>query len=269
MGMRVGGSNAGWASYQTSSVSGWQQRQQGMKDLMSALKTGDLASAQQAFAGIKSNANSSNSALSKVGDALQAGDLAGAQQAAQAMHGKHGGHHRTTDATQGASSPNTAASTGAGTDATAAFNSFIQNLEAALQQQGQTTAGANGQGSFLLNMPPPPAAVSSASAAAPGVTTTQDFLSSRTSSAPTNAQIEASLESLIQQMSGAPGASPDATSQASSTASTNNNLQKSFANLMGALGGQSSSASVTNFLQSMDNQLKSMDAAGSSVNATA
>jgi hypothetical protein len=268
MGMRVDGSSAGWSSYQTSAVSGWQQRQQGMKDLMSALKSGDLTSAQQAFAGIKSTAGTGNSALTKIGDALQAGDLAGAQQAAQAMHTRHGGHHHAPEAAQAASSTSTSTDSTANTttDATTAFNSFIQNLEAALEQQGQTTAGANGQGSF--NMPPPPAAAAASTAVA-NSPTTQDFLGSRGAAPVSNAQLEASLESLIQQMSGLPGASSDASTVATNTSSANGNLQSSFANLIGALGGQSSTASVTNFLQSLDNNLKSMDAAGGLVNTAA
>ena len=136
MGMRVGGSSVNWSSQQTSSsVSGWQQRQQGMKDLFSSLQAGDLASAQKAFAGVQTNTSSSNSPLTKVGDALQAGDLAGAQQAAKAMHAGRGGHHHAKAATQAS---NSTSSTTTGTTAEAsstdtAFNSFIQNLEAALE----------------------------------------------------------------------------------------------------------------------------------------
>lgn len=275
MGMRVGGSNAGWSSYQTSSaVSGWQQRQQGMKDLFSSLQSGDLASAQKAFAGIQNNTSSSNSALTKVGDALQAGDLAGAQQAAKAMHAARGGHHHAKAASQ-ASDSTSSSSTGTTAEASSAdtaFNSFIQNLEAALEQQGKTTTGPNGQGSFLMNMPPPPPQAATATGTS-STSTTQAFLGSRGIAAPpSNAQLEASLESLIQQMSGAAGVTADAstTATATSSASLNSNLQSSFANLIGAMGGQSSTASVTNFLQSLDDKLKSMDAApGNTVNATA
>jgi len=86
MGMRVGGSGAAWAN-QSNAVGNWQQRQQNMKALGSALQGGDLAAAQQAFATISANnpaaAANSNSPLAKIGQALQAGDLASAQQAAQ------------------------------------------------------------------------------------------------------------------------------------------------------------------------------------------
>lgn len=272
MGMRVGGSNAGWSGYQTNaSVNGWQQRQQGMKDLFSSLQAGNLASAQKAFAGVQNNAGSGNSALTKVGDALQAGDLAGAQQAAKAMHAGRGGHHHARTAAQEADSTSstTTGATAEASSADTAFNTFITNLEAALAQQGQTATGANGQGSFLLNMPPPPPTMASTDATSPA-TTTQAFLDSRTPAAPSNAQLEASLESLIQQMSSSGSATPDATTATSGSASVNGNLQSSFANLIGAMGGQSATASVTNFLQGLGNKLKSMDAAaGSTVNINA
>jgi hypothetical protein len=262
MGMRVGGSSVNWSSQQTSSsVNDWQKRQQGMKDLFSSLQSGDLASAQKAFASVQTNTSSSNSPLTKVGDALQAGDLAGAQQAAKAMHAARGGHHHAKAATQAS---NSTSSTTTGTTAEAsstdtAFNSFIQNLEAALEQQGKTTTGPDGQGSFLLNMPPPPPQAT-ANAAVSSTATTQAFLGSRAASTPSNAQLEASLESLIQQMSGTAGVTADATTAASSNSALSNNLQSSFANLMGAMGGNSSTANVTNFLQSLDDKLKSMDA---------
>jgi hypothetical protein len=270
MGMRVGGSSVNWSSQQTSSsVNDWQKRQQGMKDLFSSLQSGDLASAQKAFASVQTNTSSSNSPLTKVGDALQAGDLAGAQQAAKAMHAARGGHHHAKAATQAS---NSTSSTTTGTTAEAsstdtAFNSFIQNLEAALEQQGKTTTGPNGQGSFLLNMPPPPPQAM-ANATASSTATTQAFLGSRASTTPSNAQLEASLESLIQQMGGTAGVTPDATTAASSNSALTNNLQSSFANLMGSMGGNGSTANVTNFLQSLDDKLKSMDAAGG-VNTTA
>jgi hypothetical protein len=239
-----------------------------MKDLFSSLQAGDLASAQKAFASVQTNTSSSNSPLTKVGDALQAGDLAGAQQAAKAMHAARGGHHHAKAATQASDSTSstTTGTTAEASNTDTAFNSFIQNLEAALEQQGKTTTGPNGQGSFLLNMPPPPQAT--ANAAVSSTATTQAFLGSRATTAPSNAQLEASLESLIQQMGGTAGVTADATTAASSNSALANNLQSSFANLMGSMGGNSSTANVTNFLQSLDDKLKSMDAA-SAVNITA
>jgi hypothetical protein len=104
MGMRVGGSSAAGAS-QSASISNWQQNQQNIKALFSALKSNDLSGAQQAFAaltgGSSGAAANSNSPLAQIGKALQAGDLAGAQQAAQAMrsgHHHHGGGGSATAA---------------------------------------------------------------------------------------------------------------------------------------------------------------------------
>jgi hypothetical protein len=86
MGMRVGGNNASWAS-QGAGVNNWQQRQQGMKDLMSTLASGDLAGAQKVYASFAGNKGQidSNSPLGKIGSALQNNDLAGAEKIAQAI----------------------------------------------------------------------------------------------------------------------------------------------------------------------------------------
>ena len=86
MGMRVDGSSAGWSSYQTSAVSGWQQRQQGMKDLFSQLNAGNLAGAQKAYAAFAaSNPIKSDSPMGQLGDALKNGNLAGAEKIAQSL----------------------------------------------------------------------------------------------------------------------------------------------------------------------------------------
>jgi hypothetical protein len=86
MGMRVGGNNASWAS-QGAGVNNWQQRQQGVKDLMSTLAAGDLSGAQKAFASVAGNKGQidSSSPLGKIGAALQNNDLAGAEKIAQAI----------------------------------------------------------------------------------------------------------------------------------------------------------------------------------------
>ncbi len=85
MGMRVGGSSAAWAT-QASAVSGWQQRQQGAKDLFSALSAGNLAGAQKAYAAFAANHNvKSDSPMGQIGQSLQNGDLAGAEKIAQSL----------------------------------------------------------------------------------------------------------------------------------------------------------------------------------------
>lgn len=93
MGMKVGGSSANWAP-QASSVNNWQSKQQGLKDLFSALKAGDLPSAQKAMASVGGNGNaaSAKGPLAQIASALQSGDLAGAQKAAEAMQSSHASH---------------------------------------------------------------------------------------------------------------------------------------------------------------------------------
>lgn len=87
MGMRIGGASGAWASHNTSAVQNVQQRQQGMKDLFSALKTGDLDAAQQAFAAVaKVTQIDPNSSLGQLGQALGKGDVGGAQKIATSMH---------------------------------------------------------------------------------------------------------------------------------------------------------------------------------------
>lgn len=86
MGMRVGNSSSAMAA-QSSSVSGWQQRQQGMKDLLATLKAGDLVGAQKAFATVAANNPNikSDSPLGQIGQALKNNDLAGAEKVVQSL----------------------------------------------------------------------------------------------------------------------------------------------------------------------------------------
>jgi hypothetical protein len=85
MGMRVGSSSAAMAS-QATAVSGWQQRQQGMKDLFSTLNVGNLAGAQKAYAAFAANNNiKSDSPMGQLGDALKNGNLAAAEKIAQSL----------------------------------------------------------------------------------------------------------------------------------------------------------------------------------------
>jgi hypothetical protein len=85
MGMRVGSSSASMTS-QAAAVSGWQQRQQGMKDLFSSLNAGNLAGAQKAYAAFAANNNiKSDSSIGQLGDALKNGNLAAAEKIAQSL----------------------------------------------------------------------------------------------------------------------------------------------------------------------------------------
>lgn len=85
MGMRISGPSPAGAS-QSTSVANWQQRQQSFQDMISALQSGNLSGAQQAFGALGGNSNiQGNGPLAQLGQALKSGDLTGAQQAAQAL----------------------------------------------------------------------------------------------------------------------------------------------------------------------------------------
>jgi hypothetical protein len=88
MGMRIGSSMASTspAASPVSAVGGWQQRQQGMKDLLSTLAAGDLAGAQKAFASFAANQHiKSDSPMGQIGQSLKNGDLAAAEKIAQSL----------------------------------------------------------------------------------------------------------------------------------------------------------------------------------------
>ena len=86
MGMLVASSSASWASQSASSVNNYQTRQQGLKDLFSTLKAGDLSGAQKAYAEIaKVSKIDPNSTLGQLGRALADGDLSGAEKLATSM----------------------------------------------------------------------------------------------------------------------------------------------------------------------------------------
>ncbi len=289
MGMRVGGGGGGWANYQTtSSVNSHQQRQQGVKNLFTALQSGDVNAAQTAFTALQNQGLPANSPINAIGQALQTGDLASAQKAAQgimASRGRHGGGVRGNDgdaddksaqssaaATSSVLSTTTSATTP--TDPAVAFTAFMQTLEASLEQQNPTAQGST--------------SASTASNTGTSIPTTQAVLWSQGSGfnqATSNATLKADLDSLIQQMSADASASLDPTSIASATApsssaaagsnvassppavqSTASALQSSYTNLIGALGGQASSASVMNFLKSLDASLSN---SASSLNVSA
>ena len=111
MGMRVGGSSNAWAS-QNQSVGNWQQKQSSVKELFSSLKSGDLASAQKAYASISSGSTgqNANSPMAQIGKALQGGDLAAAQNLAQTMLKDHASSPSSRVTTGGASAASPTAS---------------------------------------------------------------------------------------------------------------------------------------------------------------
>jgi hypothetical protein len=130
------------------SASGFKQTAADFKSLAQALQSGDLASAQQAFASLQQDSPWVNRAVSGPADgnsassgaaasplqalsgALQSGDVAGAQQAfaklQQSLGGHHGHHHQVSSATAGSTTstsgtnvPATSAAAGANVDTVA------------------------------------------------------------------------------------------------------------------------------------------------------
>ena len=77
MGMHIGSSYASMGAQSMSSTSVWQQRQQNMGALKSALQSGDLGQAQSAFSTLSANMPNldPNSPLGQIGQALQTGDI--------------------------------------------------------------------------------------------------------------------------------------------------------------------------------------------------
>ena len=94
MGMSIQSVAATGAS-QSVGATKWQQQQQNFKNLTTALQSGDLAGAQQAFSSLTggSGTGNSNSPLAQIGQALKSGDLAGAQKAMQQLQASRAGHH--------------------------------------------------------------------------------------------------------------------------------------------------------------------------------
>ena len=77
---------------QSTYASGLQQKQQNMNNMFTALKSGDLAAAQKAYAssGMPPMAANNSSPLGRLYKALRHEDLTGAQKAALDMQGKNG-----------------------------------------------------------------------------------------------------------------------------------------------------------------------------------
>jgi hypothetical protein len=129
MGMSIGGVASGVAT------ASWQNRRQDLASLVSSIRNGALAGAQQAFAALSgsgsSTSTSSGSAsvsatpasatgsgnpfadgLAAIGQALESGDISGAQQALGKMFADHaGGHHRHHGGSASASASSTVSAT--------------------------------------------------------------------------------------------------------------------------------------------------------------
>jgi hypothetical protein len=290
--MRVGGSGAAWAN-QSNAVGNWQQRQQNMKALGTALQGGDLAAAQQAFATISASnpsaAANSNSPLAKIGQALQAGDLATAQQAAQAWRG---GRHEGAG-TQSAANPLA--------NVNAATSTFLQTLtpiattsSAATDASGATTTSSGGAATSTSDQIAQALAAfeknlfdslqaqdnaggatsPSTASAAPAATSAPDTTNAAqtATAAPTapaqghhhhhgggSAKLGAELGSLIAQTSNS-STDSSTTASAPAVATSVASLDQSFKTLLGTLGVSGNNASLNTFLQAMSANMQSRGA---------
>ena len=251
MGMRIGGAGNAWASQQSTAINNWQQRQQNFKSLKSALQTGDLTAAQQAFAAISAgnpNATSNaNSPLAQIGQALQAGNMSGAQSVAQ--NWQHS-HMQDQGVQQSAGSA-------------AAAQTFLQTLSVSMAPSASSA--------------PPAQATPAANTTTSAEQVTQalmafeknlfDALQAQSPQAPNapsreshhhhggqgGGQMASELSSLIGQTSQATG---------TEAASPTTGLDQSFKSLLSTLGVSGNNASLNSFLQSMSDTMQASSTTG-------
>jgi len=144
MGMNIGASYASMGAPSMSSTSVWQQRQQNMGALKSALQSGDLASAQSAFASISANMPNlnPNSPLGQIGQALQTGDISSATQISSSWKS-----HARGEGRQEKASPGNTVTSSSTSFATALINSLTQtgliSASNALSPSSASALGAN------------------------------------------------------------------------------------------------------------------------------
>ena len=104
MGMSIGNT---WNTGTAAAASGWQERQQNFKALSSAIQSGQLGAAQQAYTALTGAApggsDSASGPLSAVAQALQQGDISGAQRALSDLQAKRSGGHLRLPADSAAS----------------------------------------------------------------------------------------------------------------------------------------------------------------------
>lgn len=287
MGMRIGGGQQAWSS-QSSSVNNWQQRQQNFKALGSALQSGDLAGAQQAFATLSAAnpaaASNPNSPLAQIGQALQSGNLAGAQQAAQSWRGMHGmpsaaNQAKASDAasaflktltplssaTGSTSDPAATTSATPTTDQISqALLAFEKNLFDSLQAQHTATVNQDSGASAPAVTNDPSTSAAPAAATANATAPAQGMRHHHHHDGGGDALLTAELNALIAQTASSvassdPSSDPSngtATASLSTTSVATNTapasaLDQSFKNLLSTLGVTGNNASLNSFLQAM------------------
>jgi hypothetical protein len=127
---------------QSTYASGLQQKQQNMNNMFAALKSGDMATAQKAYAssGMPPMATNNTSPLGRLYQALRHEDLAGAQKAALDMQGKNG---KNTSAAANSSSSS------ASTPTTPAQKAAAALAQASLKAQQSSVLAMLGQGTNI------------------------------------------------------------------------------------------------------------------------
>lgn len=127
---------------QNTYANGLQQKQQNMNNLFAALKSGDMASAQKAYAasGMPPMAANNTSPMGRLYQALRNEDLAGAQKAALEMQGKNG---KSTNASANSTASNASTTTTPAQKAAAAL------AQATLKAQQSSVLAMLGRGTHV------------------------------------------------------------------------------------------------------------------------
>ena len=114
MGMRISSAGAN-GGVQATTTANWQQNQQNYKTMVNAIQSGNLTTAQTAYAALTAGKTPpANSPLAQLGQAIASGSPAAAQQALQTLQAARGAshhHHHAVD-------PSTMPAAQAGTTAT-------------------------------------------------------------------------------------------------------------------------------------------------------
>jgi hypothetical protein len=257
-----------------------------MAKLSDALQSGDLAGAQQAAQGLGRRHHHDQLSSSSQSNGVQAAaDPAFMQLVAQSLAATLSQNSQNANSGSAASNGtnNVTSANGPNTDATQALSAFMQNLMASLSGSAGTPGGpppqfdADGdqdgsQGGFgfaqklagLSNNTSGTQSVlaSMNSLQGPPSPRFNSFMQSM------GGQIQNNLNNLLQQLSDTNGiASASSTTSTSSTAAA---LQSSFDNFISKLGGQAStSASLTSFLQNLEQNLQYGNSSGNLINLSA
>lgn len=187
--------------------------------------------------------------LGAIDAALKSAGISGGLESIFGNQDANSGSSTSSDSTDAS---NTTANS---TDANAALSSFLQNLMGALQSQGATSSHSENNTESTND--------SHDSTQTEGV--------HRHHGGPGKQDMEAKLQSLISALS---TSSETNTTSANSTAtslatSQNSELESSFQSLVSALGGSSSNADLTGFLQALSSNMQHRGPAGNVVSTEA